>query len=120
MVRGWFGLGTFVSLPPSVATQRLTLDLMTVADAAAMTSGRRYPRWHPDYPRKDDRDAASMVRGDDDWGPRHITRTFDGVVFGSIGFFGPPSPSADDIAETEIGFGLVPEARGRGVATARL
>ncbi len=106
-----------MTLPASVATQRLTLDLITAAEAAAMSAGRRDPRWHPDYPRTDDRDAASMVRDGDPWGPRHITRTFDGVVFGSIGFFGPPAPAPDDVAETEIGFGLVPDGRGRGVAT---
>jgi len=58
-----------------------------------------------------------MVRADDPWGPRHITRSLDGVVFGSIGFFGPPAPSADEVSEAEIGYGLVPEGRGRGVAT---
>lgn len=104
-------------LPPSVASERLTLDLITPAEAARMLAGDRDPRWHPDYPRTDDRDAASMIKSTDPWGPRHITRTFDGLVFGSVGFFGPPAPAADDIAEVEIGYGLVADARGRGVAT---
>ena len=86
-----------------------------------MLAGGRDPRWHPDYPRRDDRDAASMFRGENEWGPRHITRTFDGLVFGSIGFFGPPTPAAgpssDEVPEAEIGYGLVSDARGRGVAT---
>ena len=108
-----------VSLPPTVVTERLTLDLFTAAEAALMLAGGRDPRWHPDYPRQDDRDAASLVRGADPWGPRHITRTFDGLVFGSIGFFGPPAaaPSGDGVPEAEIGYGLVSDARGRGVAT---
>lgn len=110
-----------VSLPPTIATERLTLDLFTVEEAALMLAGGRDPRWHPDYPRRDDRDAASLVRGADAWGPRHITRTFDGLVFGSIGFFGPPTPAAgpsgDGIPEAEVGYGLVSDARGRGVAT---
>lgn len=106
-----------VSLPLSVPTERLTLDLFTADEAALMLAGGRDPRWHPDYPRQDDRDAASLVKRDDPWGPRHITRTFDGLVFGSIGFFGPPSSSADDVEEVEIGYGLVSDARGRGVAT---
>jgi len=110
-----------VSLPRIVATERLTLDLCTTDEAALMLAGGRDPRWHPDYPRPDDRDAASLVRGDDPWGPRHITRTFDGLVFGSIGFFGPPAPApgraSDGVPEVEIGYGLVPDARGRGVAT---
>jgi ribosomal-protein-alanine N-acetyltransferase len=108
-----------VSLPSTVVTERLTLDLFTAAEAALMLAGGRDPRWHPDYPRQDDRDAASLVRGADPWGPRHITRTFDGLVFGSIGFFGPPAadPSGDGVPEAEIGYGLVSDARGRGVAT---
>lgn len=106
-----------VILPPSVATERLTLDLFTADEAALMLAGGRDPRWHPDYPRQDDRDAASMVRVVNPWGPRHVTRTFDGLVFGSIGFFGPPTPAADDVPEAEIGYGLVADARGRGVAT---
>ncbi len=59
-----------------------------------MLAGRRRVSWHPDYPRKDDQDAATMVRADDphpSWGPRHIVRTFDGIVLGSIGFFGSPA-----------------------------
>ena len=106
-----------VSLPATVTTERLTLDLFTADEAALMLAGGRDPRWHPDYPRQDDRDAASMVRGADPWGPRHITRSFDGLVFGSIGFFGPPSPSPDEVPEAEIGYGLVSDARGRGVGT---
>lgn len=106
-----------VTLPTSVPTERLTLDLFTADEAALMLAGGRDPKWHPDYPRQDDRDAASMVKGEDPWGTRHITRTFDGLVFGSIGFFGPPTPAADDVPEAEIGYGLVSDARGRGVAT---
>ena len=106
-----------VSLPRSVTTSRLTLSLISPEEAGRMRAGQREPRWHPDYPRQDDLDAASMVRGDDPWGPRHVRRTSDGVVFGSIGFFGPPSPATDEVAEVEIGFGLVADGRGRGVAT---
>ncbi|PUA82962.1 GNAT family N-acetyltransferase [Nocardioides currus] len=110
-------------LPATVATERLTLDLILPDEAARMvaaTPDGRDPRWHPDYPRQDDRDAASMVKGSDagaGWGPRHVTRTFDGLVFGSIGFFGPPAPADDGVDEAEIGYGLVADARGRGVAT---
>lgn len=122
-----------MSLPARVVTERLTLDLITPDEAATMLSGGRTPRWHPDYPRREDRDAASLVRPDGPWGPRHITRTVDGAVFGSIGFFGPPSPADESasqggqaggragevvqVLEAEIGYGLVPDARGRGVAT---
>lgn len=105
-----------MSLPDVVTTARLRLPLITEAEAAAMRSGDRDPHWHPDYPREDDLDAIGLVRDGNPWGPRHIVRSFDGVVFGSIGFFGPPS-EVDGVPEVEVGYGLVEEARGRGVAS---
>jgi RimJ/RimL family protein N-acetyltransferase len=39
---------------------------------------------------------------------------------GSIGFFGPPEPAADGVPEVEVGYGLVEDARGAGVATEAL
>jgi RimJ/RimL family protein N-acetyltransferase len=50
-----------------------------------------------------------MVRADDTWGPRHIV--LGRLAVGSIGCFGPPVDG-----ETEVGYGLVEEARGSGVA----
>src|SRR5690348_17425256 len=93
-----------------------------------MRAGRRAPTWHPDYPRKDDLDAVSMIpaasdrRAADDlsWSSRHVVRAFDGLVVGSIGFFGPPAPAEDGVAEVEVGYGLVADARGRGVITEAL
>lgn len=104
-------------LPDEVTSQRLRLSLVTSQDAAGMLAGRRRVSWHRDYPRKDDQDAAAMVRADDPdacWGPRHIVRVFDSLVVGSIGFFGAPAPAADEVSEVEVGFGLVEEARGHG------
>ena len=103
-----------------VATPRLRLELITPDEAAGMLAGRRHPSWHPDYPREDDLAAASMIRPESagtGWGPRHVVRAFDGLVVGSIGFFGPPDPSPDGVPETEIGYGLVADARGHGAAT---
>ena len=98
-------------LPALISTDRLRLVLFTAADAADMLAGRRQERWHPAYPRHDDVDAASMVRQEGDpWGPRHIV--LDRLAVGSIGCFGPPVES-----ETEIGYGLVADVRGRGLAT---
>jgi RimJ/RimL family protein N-acetyltransferase len=107
-------------LDPVVTTPRLRLELITPAEAAAMLAGRRGPTWHPDYPRRDDLDAVSMISADaadPSWSPRHVVRAFDGLVVGSIGFFGPPAPAADGVLEAEIGYGLVEDARGRGVAS---
>ena len=112
-------------LDPVVTTPRLRLELITQDEAAAMLAGRRAPTWHPDYPRQDDLDGISMMPKassvatpeDLSWSPRHIVRAFDGLVVGSIGFFGPPAPADDGVLEAEIGYGLVTDARGRGVAT---
>jgi ribosomal-protein-alanine N-acetyltransferase len=100
-----------MGLPALISTPRLRLVLVSSDDAADMLAGRRQDRWHAHYPRPDDVDAASMVRdGADPWGPRHIV--LGRLAVGSIGCFGPPVDG-----ETEIGYGLVEEARGQGIAT---
>lgn len=104
-----------------VTTVRLRLELLSYDEARAMLAGRRGPGWHPDYPRRDDLDAAALVPADGGpWGPRHIVRSFDDLVVGSIGFFGPPEPADDGTPEAEVGYGLVGEARGYGAATEAL
>lgn len=102
-----------MGLPERIVTERLRLILVTADDAADMRAGRRQERWHPSYPRPDDVDAASLLRADDPWGPRHVVLGHQAV--GTIGCFGPPEDG-----ETEIGFGLVAEARGQRVATEAL
>jgi [ribosomal protein S5]-alanine N-acetyltransferase len=110
------------TLDPVVSTPRLQLRLITRDEAVQMLAGGREPSWHQDYPRQDDLDAVSMIprsdsAGDPGWSPRHVVRAYDGLVVGSIGFFGPPTLSPDGVLEVEIGYGLVEDARGRGVAT---
>ena len=107
-----------MTLPDTVTSERLTLPLWSAAFAADLREGRRRPEWHADFPREDDRDAASLWHDGDPWGPRSIVR--GGTVLGSIGFFGPPAPSTDGVPEVEIGYGLVAEARGWGFATESL
>lgn len=110
-------------LPAEVTSPRLRLPLITPENAAGMLAGRRRVSWHRDYPRRSDQDAAAMVKaGDPDasWGPRHITRSGDGLVVGSIGFFGAPATGPDEVIEAEVGFGLVEEARGHGVVNEAL
>jgi len=102
-----------VALPDRITTDRLRLILVTPDEAADMRAGRRQDRWHPSYPRPDDVDAASMVRADDPWGPRHVVLGHQAV--GTIGCFGPP-----EAGETEIGFGLVADVRGQRIATEAL
>jgi [ribosomal protein S5]-alanine N-acetyltransferase len=107
-----------MALPEVVETERLRLPLWTADEVAAIRGGARRPGWHPQFPREDDVDAASMWREGDPWSSRSITRA--GVAVGSIGFFGPPEPAADDVPEVEVGYGLVEGARGVGYATEAL
>jgi RimJ/RimL family protein N-acetyltransferase len=101
-----------------VASERLTLPLWDAATVAAIRSGDRLEGWHRDFPREDDRDAATLWREGDVWGPRSIVRGV--TTLGSIGFFGAPEPGADGVLETEVGYGLVTEAWGYGFATEAL
>ncbi|WP_310961625.1 GNAT family N-acetyltransferase [Nocardioides terrisoli] len=108
-----------LALPDVVGTSRLRLPVITPAHADDMRAGRRQPSWHPDFPREDDLDgaSASFTGG---WGSRLVVRAFDGLVCGTIGCFGPPTAHVDGVLETEVGYGLVAEARGHGLATEAL
>jgi RimJ/RimL family protein N-acetyltransferase len=107
-----------VTLPEEIRSERLRLPLWAPGEAEDIRLGRHRDGWHRDYPRQDDRDAATMYRGGDPWGPRHIVRGT--TALGSIGFFGPPQEAADGVPEVEVGYGLVDEAQGWGFATEAL
>ncbi|MFL6060593.1 MAG: GNAT family N-acetyltransferase [Marmoricola sp.] len=109
-----------MDLPEVVTTARLRLVVIGPDEARAMLGGHRDPSWAPDYPQKDDLDAVSMIKEASSWAPRHVVRAFDGLVVGSIGFFGPPDAAEDEVPEVEVGYGLVPAARGHGAATEAL
>jgi predicted acetyltransferase len=96
-----------------VETLLARLVLVTPADAEAMLGGQRRAEWAPGYPREDDLDAVRMLREPDPWSPRHVVRRSDSLAVGSIGCFGPP----DERGTVEVGYGLVPEARGTGLMT---
>ncbi len=101
-----------------VDTERLALPLWTADDVAAIRAGGRRPGWHPQFPREDDRDAASIWHDGDPWSCRSIAR--EDVVVGSVGFFGPPERADDGVLEAEVGYGLVEDARGNGLMTEAL
>lgn len=102
----------------AITTPRLELPLWSAEDASAVKAGRGPSSWHPTFPRKDDRDAASLWVEGDVWGPRFIIHAQQ--VVGSIGFFGPPVPATDGVPECEVGYGLVDGARGHGMGTEAL
>ena len=100
--------------PEPLETRAARLVPITADEARAMLAGRRRRDWAEGYPRADDLDAVRMMppTGPDAWTPRHVVRRADGRVVGSIGCLGPP-----DDGVVEVGYGLVPAARGAGLMT---
>jgi len=73
--------------------------------------------WHPEYPFADELDPLRSLGAASSPDPVFtmylVRRRSDGLAVGGIGFFGPP----DDTGTVEFGYGLVPSARGAGLAT---
>jgi RimJ/RimL family protein N-acetyltransferase len=73
--------------------------------------------WHPEYPFVDEldplRSLAAESTTDPDFTMYLVRRRSDGLAVGGFGFFGPP----DDTGTVEFGYGLVPAARGAGLAS---
>ncbi|MFG2167775.1 GNAT family N-acetyltransferase [Micromonospora chersina] len=102
-----------------IETERLRLEPLDVAAAQALAACDRDGRaWHAEFPGEDDRDAAVMVIPQTDltFGCWLIVERVSGLAVGTIGFFGPP----DDTGAVMVGYGLVPSARGHGLATEAL
>jgi hypothetical protein len=78
------------------------LPLWDADTVRAMRTGARLEGWHPSFPREDDVDAGGLWVEGDPWGPRSIV--VDGLVAGSIGFFGPPAPAASLALAAKAGF----------------
>ena len=108
----------------------LDIRLLTRAGAERVARGRRNGDldlpWADGYPLEGDAKAAIAylshlpampLRGrgsvSDPFGYYQIV--LDGEVVGGIGFHGPPREGV-----VEVGYGVVPSVRGRGVATAAL
>ena len=74
-------------------------------------------RWHAEYPFLDEidplRSSAASAAPDPDFTMYVVRRSSDGMAVGGFGFFGPP----DADGRVEFGYGLVPSARGMGLAT---
>jgi RimJ/RimL family protein N-acetyltransferase len=68
-----------------------------------------------DWPHADTVDAfRPLAEHPDDTGPGTFLVLHDGLVVGDCGWFGPP----DETGEVEIGYGLAPSARGKGLGAA--
>ena len=102
-----------------IETERLVLESITPDLASRIVSGERAlsDRWHADYPLEDELDPLrSLVAGpapDPVFTMYLIRRKLDELAVGGFGFFGRP----DTTGRVEFGYGLVPAARGAGLAT---
>jgi RimJ/RimL family protein N-acetyltransferase len=93
----------------------IELRPVTVAVAQAVLAGVPLEFVHaPDWPHADTLDALRpLAEHPEDTGPGTFFVVEDGVVVGDCGWFGPP----DQAGEVEIGYGLAPSARGRGLGS---
>jgi RimJ/RimL family protein N-acetyltransferase len=111
-------------LPYVIATERLRLHPATSDDARLLAHGGDGGwTWLGGAPGTGTRDLAGIVERADEvgwhrppWGLYVIVRTEDDVAVGGTGFHGPP----DARGSVEVGYELVPEARGLGYATETL
>jgi len=112
--------------PSSCEDRRMILTSSTVAlEPITPALARRIvareertgDRWHAEYPFLDEIDPlkslAALAAPDPDFTMYVLRRASDGMAVGGFGFFGPP----DADGRVEFGYGLVPSARGAGLAT---
>ena len=104
-----------------VRLRHLPLDEAKLLLDARPTAAMR-ASWHPEYPLGDTLEGLTWLfaawqemGGLDAASPWWTYQLMvDGQVVGDIGFHGPP----DDQRQLTIGYQVVPDARGRGIATA--
>ncbi|WP_328326387.1 MULTISPECIES: GNAT family N-acetyltransferase [unclassified Streptomyces] len=105
-----------------LVTARLVLHPLTVDESERLVAGRpgEGDRWAPGYPMEGDVSAARRFLGARAQGGAaahpgayEIRRRGDGYAIGGVDFHGPP----DEQGSLTIGYGLVPEAQGRGYAS---
>ncbi|MFE0704830.1 GNAT family N-acetyltransferase [Streptomyces sp. NPDC058872] len=108
-----------------VATERLLLRPLTASDAERTVARAPAPGdlWGDGYPLDGDvRAATGFLRGVAEHGDPGVFRPYEvrlresGVVVGGIGFHGPP----DALGVVTVGYGLLPDARGKGYASEAL
>ncbi|WP_066460253.1 GNAT family N-acetyltransferase [Sanguibacter suarezii] len=98
---------------------RVTLEPITPELAQRIVTREERPGddWHPEYPFVDELDPLRSLAGSCEHDPTFpmylVRRASDGLAVGGLGFFGPP----DADGTVELGYGLVPSARGQGLAT---
>jgi RimJ/RimL family protein N-acetyltransferase len=105
-----------------LSSARVRLEPIGPRQARAMLAGTPEPElpWADGFPLPSVRGALERIVAADEHGyslapffAYVIVRRADGLAIGDVGFHGPP----DDDGEVEIGYALVPSARGAGLAS---
>lgn len=102
-----------------IRSTRVVLESISPNLAQRITAREELPgdNWHAEYPLADEldplRSLAKSTSQDPNFTLYLIRRSSDGQAVGGFGFFGPP----DEQGRIEFGYGLVPSARGVGLAT---
>jgi RimJ/RimL family protein N-acetyltransferase len=100
-----------------ILTERLSLRPLTPIYAAQVADGApRDVNWADDFPFEGDQTAAGMYlhagAPAGPWVPYVISVQATGRAIGGVGYHGEPDPDG----VLQIGYGLVPSARGHGYA----
>ena len=102
-----------------ITTSRISLEPISPALARRIVDRDEHSddHWHPEYPFVDELVPLQGLADSEEPDPVFtlylLRRRSDGLAVGGFGFFGPP----DDDRRIEFGYGLVPSARGEGLAT---
>lgn len=107
---------------PVRRTTRLVLVPMGLDLARDIAGGGRRPDWSAGFPQVGDVTIARLLLAGASNDPGHVDRQVwgpwevrldggDGALIGTAGFHGPPQDGV-----VEVGYGIVPEVRGRGLA----
>jgi len=106
-----------------IHTRRLDLRVLTEARVANIVAGVRDQTWAQGFPQDGDMVIARLFVDNPpttldaaSFGARHLFLRDTGELVGTAGFFGPPS----DDGIVGLGYGIVPELRGIGLATEAL
>jgi RimJ/RimL family protein N-acetyltransferase len=99
--------------------ESVTLRAITPREASDITAGNRpLEGWSEDFPGDGDVIAARYTRGEstveEPWRSSWLI-VVDGLASGTVGFKGEPIDN-----RLEVGYGVVPSRRGRGIATTAL
>jgi RimJ/RimL family protein N-acetyltransferase len=105
--------------PGALSSELVLLRPVGVREMAAILRGAPDPElpWEEGFPASPLLDFLGKAASDPSYlGPFYaylIVRASDGLAVGDAGFHGPPRPDG----ELEVGYALVPKARGAGLAT---